>query len=600
MSTSQASVHSGMGATLYDGGTAFRVWAPNAASVHVAGSFNDWKTTQYPLVHEGNGYWSFDIEGIGEGEQYKFVLMYDGQTLWRNDPYARDVTGSNGNSVIVDTSFDWGSEAFNMPPWNELVIYEMHLGTFHDQRGGPPGNLDSAMQKLPYLRDLGINAIQIMPPAEFPMDFSWGYNPAHLFAIEDAYGGPKALKAFIRAAHENGIAVIFDVVYNHLGPNDLDIWRFDGWHKNNKGGVYFYNDWRSDTPWGPRPDYGRGEVRQFLRDNALMWLREFRADGLRWDATAYIRNTYGNDNDPAHDISDGWRLMQWINSEIDARQPWKISIAEDLRNNAWVVKDKGQGGAGFDAQWSGTFVHPVREAIISANDNHRNMYAVRDAIYHRYNGDAYERVIYTESHDEVANGKQRVPEEIWHGNAGSWYSKKRSTLGAGLVFTTPGIPMIFQGQEILEDEWFHDEDPIDWSKLETYGGIWRLYRDLIRLRRNWFNTTRGLRGQHVHVHHVNDSDKLLAFHRWDKGGPHDSVVVVANFAKKTYGNYRLGFPREGLWKVRLNSDWNGYDGDFGNHFSYDTYAVADRKDSMPASANVGVGPYSVIILSQDE
>jgi 1,4-alpha-glucan branching enzyme len=148
--------------------------------------------------------------------------------------------------------------------------------------------------------------IEIMPAMEFAGGFSWGYNPANLFAIESDYGGPKAFKEFINAAHDSGIAVILDVVYNHFGPSDLDIWQFDGWGEEGKGGIYFYNDWRAETPWGDgRPDYGREEVRQYVRDNVLMWLHDCRVDGVRWDMTAYIRNVYGNDNDPEHDIPGG-------------------------------------------------------------------------------------------------------------------------------------------------------------------------------------------------------------------------------------------------------------------------------------------------------
>ena len=595
-----SSSHPGMGAIPYPGGTAFRVWAPHADQVCVAGTFNNWSKKANPLASEGHGYWSTDVPGARAGDEYKYVLVNDSRELWRIDPYAREVTSSAGNSVIHDPDFGWGAENYQTPPWNEAVIYEMHIGTFNDQPGGPPGNLNSAIEKLPYLKDLGINAIQVMPPMEFAGSFSWGYNPAYIFAIESGYGGPNAFKEFIKAAHARGIAVIFDVVYNHFGPSDLDIWQFDGWRENNKGGIYFYNDWRSQTPWGDtRPDYGRSQVRQYIRDNVLMWLEEYRVDGLRWDATAYIRNVYGHNNDPAHDIPDGWSLMQWINAEIRTRQPWKISIAEDLRDNSWITKDTNVGGAGFDAQWDAGFVHPIREAIISPDDHARNMYAVRDAIYHRYNADAFERVIYTESHDEVANGRARVPEEISPGNAGSWFSKKRSTLGAALVFTSPGIPMIFQGQEFLEDEWFRDQDPIDWSKKDTYSGILQMYRDLIRLRRNWYDNTRGLGGQHVHVHHVNNNDKVTAFHRWERGGPRDSVIVVVNMASRGYNSYNIGFPREGFWRVRFNSDWSGYDTSFGNHFSYDTVANLGARDGMPCNGNVGIGPYSVIILSQD-
>jgi 1,4-alpha-glucan branching enzyme len=340
-------------------------------------------------------------------------------------------------------------------------------------------------------------------------------------------------------------------------------------------------------------------VRQYLRDNALMWLEEYRADGLRWDATAYIRNVYGNNADPAHDIPDGWGMMQWINNEIKARQPWKISIAEDLRGNEWVTKDAASGGAGFDAQWDAGFVHPIREAMITPDDAVRDMAAVRDAIYHQYNRDAFKRVIYTESHDEVANGKARVPQEIWPDNPGSYFSRKRSSLGAALVFTAPGIPMIFQGQEFLEDEWFRDTDPIDWTKKDKYSGILQMYRDLIRLRRNWQDNTRGLRGQHANVHHVNDYDKVIAFHRWENGGPGDDVVVVANMANRSYDSYNIGFPREGLWKVRFNSDWDGYSADFSNHFSYNTHAGPGARDGMPFSGNIGIAPYSVVILSLD-
>ncbi len=133
-----------------------------------------------------------------------------------------------------------------------------------------------------------------MPPFEFAGDRSWGYNPAFPYAVESTYGGPDELKQLVRAAHEHGIAVILDVVYNHLGPSDLDLWQFDGWSEDDKGGIYFYQDERSTTPWGEtRPDYGRQDVREFLRDNVLQWLDEFRVDGLRWDATAYISSITG-------------------------------------------------------------------------------------------------------------------------------------------------------------------------------------------------------------------------------------------------------------------------------------------------------------------
>lgn len=489
------------------------------------------------------------------------------------------------------------SPAFTTPPWNEMVIYEMHIGTFNDSVGGSPGNFGSAISRLDQLVSLGVNAVKVMPVNEFAGDFSWGYNPSDPFAIESIYGGMNEYKRFINECHARGIAVIQDVVHNHYGPSDLNMWRYDGWFANNLGGIYFYNDYRATTPWGDtRPDYNRGEVRVFIRDNAMVWLQEYRADGLRWDSTVNIRNT---NNGVGTDLPEGWSMMQYANNEIDAAVSWKISIAEDLQNNEWITKDTNVGGAGFDSQWDAQFVHPIRDNLITGTDSARNMFTVRDAIVHKYNSDSFERVIYTESHDEVANGKSRVPEEIWPGNAGSWASKKRSTMGGALVMTSPGIPMIFQGQEVLEDGFFADTDPVDWTKLTTYAGIQTMYRDLIRLRRNWFDTTRGLRGQNVNVHHINNTNKVIGFHRWQNGGAKDDVMIVANFANTTYNSYNLGFPRAGLWKVRFNSDWNGYSSDFANSSSNDTTAVSGTKDGMSYNANVGIGPYTVIILSQD-
>jgi 1,4-alpha-glucan branching enzyme len=596
---SSPSWRTGMGAIPYEGGVAFRVWAPNAESVFVTGSFNEWSATANPLASEGDGYWSADVAQARTGDEYKFVIT-NGVARWKMDPCARRVTKSNGNSVVYNPDFDWGTAEYQTPAPSELVIYELHTGTFNDSPGSEPGNFDGIINKLDYLSDLGINAIEVMPSLEFASDFSWGYNPANIFAIESAYGGSTAFRHLVRAAHDRGIAVIFDVIYNHFGLSDLDLWQFDGWSENDKGGIYFYNDRRSATPWGDtRPNYGRAEVRRFIRDNVLMWLEEYRVDGLRWDATAYIRNVDGNNDDPQNDIGNGWWLMQLINDTTDARQPWKFNIAEDLKGNQWITKHTAEGGAGFDAQWDGGFVYSVRDCLTASDDGARDMNRVLGAILHRFNADAFERVIYTESHDEVANGQARLPQAISPDDPGNWFARKRSTLGAALVFTSPGIPMIFQGQEILEDEWFRDQNPIDWEKLARYTGIHSLYRDLIRLRRNWHSNTRGLCGQNTNVYHVNNNDKIIAFHRWDKGGPGDDVIVVANFANRSYTSYSLGFPREGQWKVRLNSDSSDYSPDFSDHPSNDVTANPAEQNGMKFSGDVGLGPYSVIILSED-
>ena len=589
------------GAEPYNECCKFAVWAPNAEEVFVIGTFNNWNKTEHLMDRSPNGWWSIDVPGAKSGDEYRYRIINEGKEYLRIDPYARRVTSSVGNAIITECRPEGRKREFKSPPLNEMVIYELHIGTF----GKPgmktgPGDLEGAVDRLTYLRDLGINAIEVMPLSEFAGGYSWGYNPSHIFAVESDYGALCNFRDFVDEAHRLGIAVIVDVVYNHFGPSDLDLWQFDGWSENDKGGIYFYNDWRAKTPWGEtRPDYGRSEVREYIRDNSIMWMQEFDVDGLRWDMTAFIRNVNGQDNEPASDLPDGWGLMQWVNKEIRKYKPDAITVAEDLQNNAYMTRAQQDGGAGFSTQWAAPFVHSVREALIAAEDASRDMGALRNAILHRYYLDAFERVIYTESHDEVSNGKSRVPEEVDPGKASSWAARKKSALGAVMVFTAPGIPMIFQGQEFLEDDWFHDQDPIDWGKKERFAGILQLYKDLIALRLNRGGQTKGLTGQEVNVFYVNNNDKIIAYHRWDSGGPHDSVVVVANFSSHPCQDYMIPLPDAGEWIVIFNSDSRYYDSDFGDFGNSVIHAEATDKDALQAQAKVSVAPYSALILSHE-
>jgi 1,4-alpha-glucan branching enzyme len=215
------------------------------------------------LVSEENGHWGVNVEEAKVGNEYKFYLKTPFGEFYRNDPYAMQMNRSHGNGIIYShTDFNWENDGdFQMPSWNELVIYEMHIGTFNVKKNNEVGDFYSVIEKLEFLRDLGINAIEVMPGAR-----SWGYNASQPFAVETDYGGADGFKTFIKEAHKMGIAVIFDVVYNHFGPSDLDIWQLDGWSENDGGGIYFYNDWRREMPWGDsRTDYGRSEVRDYIK-----------------------------------------------------------------------------------------------------------------------------------------------------------------------------------------------------------------------------------------------------------------------------------------------------------------------------------------------
>jgi 1,4-alpha-glucan branching enzyme len=589
-----------MGAHCQPQGVLYRVWAPHAENVFVMGDFNDWQQPGLPLSPEENGKWAALIPDSKAGDEYKFVLSTPAGELVRNDPYAFQVTNSSGNSVVYDQqTHDWQSADFAMPSWQQLVIYELHIGTFNVVDKDQVGTFYTAIEKLPYLQELGINVIEVMPCSEFPGSRSWGYNPANPFAIESDYGGPDGLKAFVDAAHQAGIAVILDVVYNHFGPSDLDLWQFDGWSENDGGGIYFYNDWKSKTPWGDtRPDYGRSEVRQYIYDNAMMWLEDYRVDGLRMDMVPYIRNVHADGNQD-NDLADGMSLMQWINADIRERFPNRLTIAEDMHSLDFITNSTQDGGLGYGSQWDAKFVHTVRDAIITGEDQSRDMEQVVEAILHRYNGDAFQRIIYTESHDEVANGQARVAEEIADGDVDNWYSKKRAALGVALVMTAPGIPMLFQGQPLLEDKWFSDTDPLDWTRRDRFAGFVNLHRDLIHLRRNWFGVTSGLQGQHTQILRCDQEKKVIAFHRFEQGGAKDSVVVVINFSCQTHGDYKIGLPAEGTWSLRLNSDDAQYDDSFRGEGMINVDTHSGEMDGFGVHGAFELPAYSVLIYSQE-
>ena len=573
-----------LGAIFQDDHLTVRVWAPFAGRVALVGEFNDWHGDANVLSPSDDGIWSITIDGARPGQHYQLEITYEGQTFRKNDPYARRIDRTSKLAVLQRDDFVWQHDAITLDR-SDLVIYELHVGTFNRHDTHRPGTFQGIIERLPYLRELGVSAIELMPVSAFPTDLSWGYNTTNPFAIEESYGGPDGLRALVDAAHGHGLGVIVDVTYNHLGPADLDLWRFDGWHDNDLGGIYFYNDHRASTPWGDnRPDYGRPEVRQYLRDNALMWFEDFRVDGLRLDGTKYVRDATGQDQSPETELPEGWSLMQWLNDEIHAHFPGALTLAEDMADNAALTRATADGGAGFDAQWDVGFVHPVRAALEAPDDDARSVTAVAQAIA-GISGEAHmQRVVYTESHDETANGRARLPTEITPDDPASLWAQRRSMLGATLAFTTPGIAMIFEGQEILEDGWFRDDVAVDWSKLEAFPEVHRFYRRLIRLRRDR-DGARGLQGPHLNLFHVDDEAKVLAYHRYSEGGPGDDVVVVASFLAAER-SVRIGLPRAGQWCVRSGET------------DVTTLQAEDAAwDGMPASIEVALGGYGALVLT---
>lgn len=573
----------GLGAIPYSGGgsngVTFRTWAPNATAVGVKGQFNGWATT--PMVKEGSGgYWSIDIAGAQSGQEYKYRINNNAD---RRDPRSRRVVNSAGNSVIYDrNAFDWGGQSFSTPWLNDLVIYEMHPGTFNAE-SWVPSSFDKDIERLDHLKELGISAVEVMPVNEFAADKSWGYNPADLFAIESAYGGPDAFKRFVKACHERGIAVLVDVVHNHYGPSDLGLWQFDGWSQNGLGGIYFYNESaKAYTWWGDtRPDFGRAEVRQFIRDQIFMFLEEYKVDGFRWDSV--FNMIYYNGG--ANAISESRTMLQDINWEISQSFPGKIRLAEDHAFDA---------NMNFDGVWDVAFHDHLKWQVTQASDSDRNVNWLAGKISE---WPSHQRVIFSESHDTIGalNSKHRLPRDIDFGNPSSIWARKRALLAASVVMTAPGVPMIFQGQEMNDDWDFAAETALRWSLTNTHAGIVRAYGDMVKLRRNKFGGTQGLKGTGVNVHHQDNVNKVMAMVRWDAGGGSDDVVVVMNLAATVWnsGSYQIEFPSTGTWYVHYNSDSTKYGSDFGNVGPTQVTA-----SGSPAKAVVNMGMYATLIFSK--
>lgn len=584
-------VKKNLGVTLRRKGAEFRVWAPFARKVSIIGTF----TPDGPLdmTSEQDGYWSLEVTEAEAGQSYKYLIDTGSGVLEKNDPRARALTTSdNGYSVVVANDFEWTNREFELPDHSKQIIYEMHIGTFNRPDTSTPGTFDSAVEKLDYLKDLGINVIELMPVTSMAFSSGWGYAPNHIYSVENSYGGRHGLMKFVNECHARGIGVILDVVYNHFSSN-TDLWQFDGWSENGRGGIYFYNDIRGDTPWGGRPDYGRPEVRQFILDNITMWLSEYALDGLRVDSTIYMRNTAGWNDDPEHDIGDAWRMMADITDVAHKINPRALMVAEDFAVNSSIVKSTSEGGCGFDTQWEIGFPHALRDALGLSYDVWPNLAAIDYELAHGYSKGAFDKVIFSDSHDTAANGSVRLNQAVTPSDPASLFARQKALLANAITLSAPGIPMLLQGEEFMQGGAFNDWQALQWQKTDKYPGIVLAHKHLISLRLNRYGNTAGLSGQSTAVFHQDNNNLVIGYHRWEQGGPTDDVLVIVNFADRKLDDYNLNLPRSGLWHVRFNSSWHGYSKDFKEV----TIESITADDSRLATLTLPV--YGVLILSQD-
>ena len=573
------------GATVDDGGVTFRVWAPGAMSAQVSGDFGDQE-----LAAEDAGVFAARVAGARTGQLYRFVLRRGEQVLTRIDPRARAT--ADGGAVVVDPgTFPWRTTTFTPPARREAVIYELHVGSFAPQAGARNGTFADVVPHLDALADLGVNVLELLPVNEFG-SAAWGYNPKLWFAANAAYGTADDLRRLVDEAHARGIAVLLDVVYNHYdGGRAAPLRCFDGDCPDGGAGVYFFTDPRyRSTPWGPRPDFARAEVADCLLDGVATWLSEYRVDGFRWDSVSNIRAVDG-----MGEVPGGRELLVRANALARRLRPGALLIAEDLKGWSGITQSPAA-GLGFDAQWDG-FVYTIGDVLAGASDDARNLGAVREALLGRFNNDPFQRVIATENHDTVGNGGARLPQRIDGADPGSFAARKRSMLGAALLLTAPGVPMLFMGQEHLERGTFASAPtPLDWSREAGFARVRAFYRALVRARRNLDGTTPGLLGANVSVIHFHDANKVIAVRRWDRGD--DDVVVIFNLRNRAYARYDVGLPAGGTWNVRLDSNDPRWSEDFRGSAAGTVTALAQPYDGQPFTGPIALGPWSVVVLSR--
>jgi len=518
----------------------FQLFAPYNQGAALIGSFSNWEPIS--MEKEPDGYFRTTVELADGVYQYKFRVQSKSwffepdQWVDVNDPYATDIDNPTQNCVarikdgerIVDT-YVWRHDDKPLPADHELVIYEMHVGDFSGGEDDPyaRGQYKHVVEKLDYLCELGINAIELMPVKEYPGDHSWGYNPRYFFATESSYGSTEGLKHLIDECHARGIRVIMDGIYNHseaespLTQIDHDYW-------------YYHEPRDPENSWGPEFNYEHYDenletypARKFIGDVVRFWIQEYHIDGIRYDAARQIAN---------------YDFMHWIVQEAKQTAGAKpfYNIAEHIPETPEITGVDGP----MDGCWHESFYHCIREHICGETFDLERLKDAIDAKRQGFMG-ATNVVNYLTNHDHDRLMVELANREIFDEAA-----FKRLKLGAVLLMMAMGVPMLWMGAEFGE---YKPKTPepgkIDWSLLgnDLNRGLFEYYRGLIALRKS----NPALYTENVNFFYEDPEARVLAYIRWNEEG--SRVVVVANFSDNFLADYTIPeFPENGTWH-----EWTG-------------------------------------------
>jgi 1,4-alpha-glucan branching enzyme len=602
----------GAHALLHDGveGVAFAVWAPNAQRVSLVGDFNAWDGRRMPMrKRHAGGFWELFVPGLRPGHLYKYELLgAHGELLpLKADPHAERAERPPGTaSVIANPSRhvwqDGGwmnARAQRNDREAPIAIYEVHLASWRrPEHGQYLSYRELAEQLVPYVADLGFTHIEVMPLTEYPFDGSWGYQPISLFAPTSRHGGADDCRAFIDACHRAGLGLWLDWVPGHFPTDAHGLGRFDGTalyeHADPRQGLH--RDWNTLIY-----NYGRREVTNFLLSSALYWMREYHIDGLRVDAVAsmlyldysrnageWIPNLFGG-----RENLDAIAFLRRMNELVFGEQTGATTAAEE--STAWpmVSRPVYVGGLGFGFKWNMGWMHDTLR------------YMSKDPIHRKYHHNDmtfgllyafHENFILPLSHDEVVHGKGsllgRMPGDRW---------QRFANLRAYFAFmwTHPGKKLLFMGGEFgQEHEWNHDSG-LDWHSLADpfHAGVRALMRDLNRL----YRATPALYRLDCEpqgfswIDAANGAESILSYLRRGRE-EHELAVIVCNFTPVPRHDYRIGVPRPGHYRERINTDASIYGGSgVGNAGGLD--AEPHPMHGHACSLRLNLPPLGVLIFT---
>ncbi len=644
-----------LGASLVPGGAAFRVWAPTAQAVHLVlqepgkDPCETWQPSEADrLVRDDQGIWNGFFPGVEKGALYRFWTVGPSGQGCKRDPRALELElRAEPPACIVcgPNEYPWHDAGFRPPPFHDLILYQLHIGVFYASRDGQDirhnrvSKFLDVLDRLEYLIDLGVNAIQPLPVVEWQGMSSRGYNNTDFFSpemdytldpgelepylgrvnallrakgkselrAEDLHSQANQLKAMIDLFHVHGLAVILDVVYNHAGgPFDEQSLRFFDRPWN-------HQDWDPDSYFTGRDhaggrifDYGPDEVRQFLIDNAKLFLEEYHADGFRYDQVTVIHENGGD------------RFCRDLTETLRFVKPEALQIAEYWAWDRATAVLPVPAGLGFDAAVDDRLRIAVRNLIGAASAGGSaplDLGSVRSALGRpEAFPAAWKAVVHVENHDLVDGDRDpgeiqpRIPALANGANPRDWYARSRSRVATGLVLTAPGIPMLFMGEEFLEDKPWHnsparDDLFLDWAGLDGPGPMrdfLRFTSELCRLRRRH----PALRGEGINAYFNHDGDRVLAFQRWAEGVGRD-VIVVATLSENTYQDYPLPFPLGGFWHEVFNSDaYDSLPPDGGYNpwtagNSGGVTADGPPLDGCPTSARIVIPANGLLVFARD-